>query len=297
MKRPSKEIAEKYHAYYPKDSIFSANARLLQSIWRERTSNEYYRYGNYIAHSQPVISNFLTKNIFEVVQNTIKNKENNAVIQEDRLYYNMLSSQPLAFNLFGELSIDIPLATRVFVDLFPDRVHKIESIIFEHSPERGSDKYTQDYSAFDVFVEYISTDGQRGFFGIEVKYAENMKTKPAVHKDVYDIMSIKSQVFQIDQLQKLRTSPLEQIWRDHLLSLSMYKINHDYNDGLFIFLYPKDNIDCMLASKAYKETFLSNIQKNNGFCDLEMESLLQVIAKYTDARWVNDFKTRYLSFE
>ena len=95
--------------------------------------------------------NFLSETISETVQDTIQNKEAGSVIMEPRIWNNMLSSQPLCFNLFAEMKKDLTLASDLFSTLFPDRVSEVLDIKFEHSPGRNDHKYTNDGSAFDVF--------------------------------------------------------------------------------------------------------------------------------------------------
>lgn len=57
---------------------------------------------------------FLTNGIFEIVKFEVKNKHiDGKVIKEPRIWNNLLSSQPLAFNLYGELKRDLELATSV----------------------------------------------------------------------------------------------------------------------------------------------------------------------------------------
>jgi hypothetical protein len=91
----------------------------------------------------------------------------------------LLSSQPLAFNLFDELKRNGTLATKVFKELYPNlEIERIENIVFEHSPGRKDLKYTGDSSAFDVFIEYSTKSEKLSFLGIEVKYAEHLKDKP-----------------------------------------------------------------------------------------------------------------------
>ena len=80
---------------------------------------------------------------------------------EPRIWNNLLSSQPLCFNLFGELYYDLDLATKFFKKLFPDRVSFVTKIDFEYSSRRNK----PNNSAFDVDVEYLYK-GAKYFFGI-----------------------------------------------------------------------------------------------------------------------------------
>jgi hypothetical protein len=90
-----------------------------------------------------------------------------------RIFEDLLSSQPLCFNLFAELQRDRMLAGRVFERLLARPDLRVESVDFEHSPGRGDPRFTGDHSAFDVFLT-CEADGARGFVGIEVKYVETL---------------------------------------------------------------------------------------------------------------------------
>ena len=122
--KPTKELREKFSTNYYDRSAFASKARLLQSMWRTEKGYEYEQYGNYLQldFAKESGANFLTPEIFELVKHEVANKHiHRKVIQEPRIWNNLLSSQPLAFNLFGELKLDLGLATLVFKDLYPER--------------------------------------------------------------------------------------------------------------------------------------------------------------------------------
>ena len=258
------------------DTEFSAWARELQNAWRVKNdipigtykqkqkggSYKEVELGNYIEKTFALDKqkNFLTDNICSVTTHALKTKEKGAKISKTRLYTNLLSSQPLAFNLFGEFSLkhNLPLATEFFCKQFPDRIKKVTKIIFEHSDGRGDCSYTCDHSAFDVFVEYISVAGQNEFIGIEVKYAESLNDKPATYKTRYAELTEISGLFKQNSIENLKAKPIEQIWRDHLLSISHVKHeNKKYADGFFVYLFPKKNQQCQDAVDKYIQQFIS----------------------------------------
>lgn len=111
------------------------------------------------------------------------------MIDADRLWNNLLSSQPLCPNLFGNLKLDLAKATRNFRELLPDFVASAEDIYFEHSPGRGDANFTDDHTAFDVFVCCTTTDGFSGFVAIEVKYSETMAEPLATVRPRLDELS------------------------------------------------------------------------------------------------------------
>lgn len=296
--KPSKELRKKFQTDYYEKSDFASNARLLQSIWRTEKGYEYEKYGNFLKldFAKETGANFLTNEIFEIVKSEIQNKHiEGKVIKEPRIWNNLLSSQPLAFNLFGELNLNLELATSVFKELYPEReINRISTIEFEYSPGRRNPKYTGDSSAFDVFVEYENILSQKCFFGIEVKYAEDLNDKPATHKDSYIKISKESGIYEMTNLPKLKEKPIQQIWRDHLLALSLFVTNNNYSVGDFIYLYPLRNKNCELGIEKYKSTFKKFSE--NHFKPLTIEKLVDAIKSFCKDEWIFEFENRYLDF-
>lgn len=158
MRRPNENELKEYYVFYKRDSDFASYARLLKSKWRVKhgwkmNDKPISNYGNFVetvfAKKEKV--NYLTDNIKNLVDDKIKEiRSNGGLVGEPRIWNNLLSSQPLCFNLFGELYYDLELATRFFSQLFPNRIEKVLDIKFEYSPSRGNQKYIGDHSAFDV---------------------------------------------------------------------------------------------------------------------------------------------------
>jgi len=309
MKRPDIAIQRKYKTDYNDKSVFAANARLLQSIWREEKGIPLKRiFGNYLSLKQAYCEefNFLSQKIKDEVRkvvdgNELRDDNERKVIKTDRLYENLLASQPLAFNLFAELiTPGYEVANKVFKKLFGDRIRNITSIEFEISPGRRNLRYTGDRSAFDVFIKYIGKQGN-GFIGIEVKYAETLLDEPAKIKDKkYKEVAEKSGKFTEEGITELCKMPvsLEQIWRDHLLSLSMLPpVNNDYAEGFFVYLFPKENLECSNALNRYSEFLKSKNKNENGLHILFMQDVVDAIKIETNANWIRDFEDRYLRFD
>jgi len=230
--RPNKKLREKYNTDYYDKTEFASKARLLQSIWRVEKGYDFEKYGNYLKldFAKRTGVNFLTKRIFENVKYEIANKHiEGKLIKEPRIWNNLLSSQPLAFNLFSELKHDLELATKIFQNIYPNRnINNIITIDFEYSPGRKNIKYTGDRSAFDVFIVYTNKLNHKCIFSIEVKYSENLNDEPSNHRESYEVISEKSNIINMSEIPKLKEKPIQQIWRDHLLSLSLFVTNSDY---------------------------------------------------------------------
>lgn len=295
------DLLKKYDAYYMKDNPFQSRTRLLQSIWREQKNYPKGRLGNYLERKFAIetASNFLTERIREIVRKEVENcKKEDKKIQEPRIWDNLLSSQPMVFNLFGELSLDLDLCTRLFTRIFPD-IGAVTEVVFEYSPGRGADKgakYTADGTAFDVFIKYVSRNERPGFIGIEAKYHENSKSTTYSHKRSYDRIIAETNMFREDCIEWLKKESLQQIWRDHLLSLSMYRTNQEYSSGKFVLLYPNGNQEWVVVLDKYIKTLTSKDNSVNGFYAITLELVIKILKEISKADWIVDFEDRYLNF-
>jgi hypothetical protein len=177
--------------------------------------------------------------------------------------------------------------------LWPDRVHEVREIAFEYSPGRGDPKYLNNRSAFDVFVRYASASGREGFIGIEVKYHENLQGDAADHKARYDEVAERADIYSKASRGLLRKLPLQQIWLDHLLALSMLQADERWSSGLFAFVYPAANMRCAAAAAAYRRT----LTRTSSFDSRTLEELVAVIQWYSHASWPEELRDRYLRVE
>jgi hypothetical protein len=298
--RPSKDERIKFNVEYPQDTDFSAYARLLQSKWRDKKGYPELKLGNFldIEFAKTSKANFLTDNIKKLVTEAVANaKRDGAMIGQPRIWNNLLSSQPLCFNLFGELHYDLDLATKYFKKLFPKRIDNVTSVKFEYSAGRLNKDYTGDRSAFDAFIEY-SNKGKRGFIGIEVKYAESLKeedkkTANAIyekHKKEYERLTT-DKIFKANAIEFVKQIPLSQIWRDHLLSIAHQK---DYDEGFFVFLFPKGNSQCQNGINEYKKQLVSENEEQTGFYPRHLDDFIQTMTEVTTSKWAKELKERYL---
>lgn len=302
MKKPPTEELKLYKAYFKSDSSFAAHARLLQSKWRSIKGYQSGDYGNYLEldFAKRTKANYLTDNIKGCVSKAIIEARNNGgMIGEPRIWNNLLSSQPLCFNLFGEMSCDPDLATVFFTSIFSNRVKRVEKIRFEHSEHRGDSNYTGDHSAFDVFVDYFNHQGEKCFIGIEVKYAESLKEETMKkaddnfkkHQHQYERLTTQSKIFKDGSLDHLKQVPIAQIWRDHLLSIATKK---DYKDGFFAFLFPSQNEECLSGVNSYRSHLVSTDEEESGFYPRNLETFVDALEQVCNEAWVKELKDRYL---
>ena len=286
---------------------FQERARLLQSLWRQENgvpigTHRGIKLGSRIetSHAMSNLSNFITENIRCVVREVL-NSNNKGLIEESRFFINLLSSQAMCFNLFGELTLDLKLATNVFRDLTAGRILEVNKIMFEFSPGRQNPRYTGDRSAFDVYVDFKPQTGERGFVGIEVKYHENpykesKKREASSYKknrDRYEEIAVGMDCFLLEQLDIVRGRPIQQFWRDHLL-VGRHKSVDGFDDAFFAVLQPEENAIC---TKAVIEYVTCLVQNCESFQSWTLEQFHKLLAHHSSADWINEFYARYLNFE
>ena len=295
------QVLAEHHVWVPSDNGFQRRARLLQALWREERG---YPIGEHrgrplgsrlrMPDAEKHLWNYLTEGVRTVVRQELQGegRDPGKLFSKPRIFNDLLSSQPLCFNLFGELKLDLELATEVARVLWADQVDRITRIEFEYSPGRRQPDYLSNLSAFDVYLEHTIPGGGRGFIGIEVKYHENLKGKAAVHRERYDEVAVASGVFKPSALGGFRRPPLQQLWLDHLLALSVLS-RREFSAGQFVLLYPRGNRPCEAAWEDYS----ARLADHPHAAARTMDEFLAAISAATSAHWVKEFHARYLAFE
>jgi len=218
---------------------FKKRMRLHQGWWRafvlgenegEHPMDSQRTVCNTILEGEQSKKNFLSPVTAQIVEQTLKERcdEDSGIIQEDRLYNNLLSSQPLCFNFFSELKSDCDIALKIMSNL-GFVIDAVEDVIFEYAPAAN---YTNDNSAFDIALE-VTRDGRKGLVGLECKYTDTFSTKE-YDRPAYRAIFEKTDVF-IEDYEKYKVSEFNQLFRNQLIAEAI-KQNGEYDfviTGLF----------------------------------------------------------------
>ena len=298
-------MLDTHQAWVKSDNAFQQRARLLQALWREAqgfpigptSKKNDTPLGSRVAmpFAQETLANYLTETIREVVRAEVLDPAKRAgkLYSKPRIFNDLLSSQPLCFNLFGELQRDLDLASTVLGTLTDGRAQRVTAVEFEWSPGQGDPRFTGDRSAFDVFIEFQGAQG-RGFLGIEVKYHEDLGGAAATHRARYDEVAEAMGAFDSSCRDRLRQQPLQQIWRDRLLAGSLRLDRPSgYADGAFVFLSPAGNDACASAITDYAAC----LTDAETFMAWTIEDVVTALRGVTDASWVGAVADRYLGFD
>lgn len=236
--------------------------------------------------------NFLTPQILEAAKSRLA--ESKGVVREFRLMHNLLSSQPMCFNLFAQMISDHDLASKVLNELLPVKGVSVTKVAIEHAPE-PKEKYLDDATAFDAYMEYVRPDGKPGFVGIETKLTEPF-SQHRYDGDSYRRWSNNEKSPWVDGSSKdLAELRLNQLWRDHLLAVSMLlQPDSRFTEGhLMLVRHPLDK-HCEETVRQYRELLKPD---DDSFLDCPLDKIAQVISSHApgdQAEWISEFNRRYL---
>lgn len=289
---------------YSGDSVFAAKLRRHQSWYRANVlrvpcgtgpgPGSTTTYGNMLTRIDGERGlNFLTPEIFAVVLGRIRSAR--GVVEPYRLLHNMLSSQPMCFNLFGPLVKDLDLATMLIQPLLPGRVDRVLRVEIEFAPEPASE-YLADRTAFDAFVEYRRPDGKLGCLGVETKLSEPFSRQ---HYDRWEYrrwMQYPDAPWRPEAYTLVDAVRHNQLWRDHLLAVAMrYHPPRRYDEtALLLIRHPLDT-GCAATTATYRALLRSG---DVTFVDYPLDQIVDLWMRrpLNDAQeaWLGKFRRRYL---
>lgn len=178
---------------------------------------------------------------------------------------NMLRSEHIPFNMFAPFSNEPALAAQVFSRMIGRPCGSLLGLEFEWKPKTRS-SYLDDNTAFDVFALFTCQQTERLGVGVEVKYTERSyrmgapEAKRVANKSSpYWRVTRESGAFADPGDMRLASDDLRQIWRNHLLGLSM-RLRGDVDDFVSVTLYPEGNSHIAVALSAYRDLLCPHAQ-------------------------------------
>jgi hypothetical protein len=182
-----------------------------------------------------------------------------------RLWADLLWSEALAFNLFGEVDQDRFVASR-----WSDAPGAVQELRFVHSPGWLDPTYLYSLRAFDAA---FCLDGG-GIVGVDVKYHERAKPETPKPENMrrYQEVAKRSGVFARGALERFKgRSDLAVMWLEHLLLHSM--LQHEsgaWSWGRYVVVHPAGNTDVADLCASYREL----LADDSTFSSVTLEELL-----------------------
>src|ERR1035438_949916 len=291
------------------DGAFTARMRFHQSFYRANvlrvasgtgpTGGSSRRYGNILTREDGATGrNFLTPEIHEVAERRVR--ESSDRVDPFRLMHNMLSSQPMCFNLFGPLAVDRDRAGRLLAALFPGEIARVHEVKIEYAPSPASE-YLADRTSFDAFIDYERDTGGRAFIAVETKLTDSVSPerhdKPAYRRWMNGARTI----WRDDVDERVADSSHNQLWRNHLLATALRdRPGSPYVAGRSVVVrHPLDESGA--SAVAGYRALLREGGRESTFGELTLDVVVDAFeeaAMRDDERaWIASFRARYASME
>lgn len=286
----------------PEMTAFKREARRRQAEWRAQKGLDVGEHpagnknGAVLTESEGgAYANFLSPRIVAAVEHRLQEsqRQKSEQLNRDRLLNHLLSSMPMCFNLFGELHEDPARLTAAGRALWGVQ-EEGQAVQFEWSPGRHDARFTGDGTAFDVALFFGQPGMSQTVIGIETKYHEHAVSEPspdAVKRlPRYRQIVEDSGVFKPGWENILGTE-LQQVWRDHLLLLSMLKdTDEGRTSGAYVLVYPEGNASFARLAERYTDV----LEDASTFRHVTLEALLDAhILHAPDTE--QKFRDRYTS--
>jgi hypothetical protein len=253
-------------------TAFRQRARLNQARWRElkghpigsqpyaaRPGVDPRPVGSRIplAYGRKTGANFVTTAALEAVKARTAIVEREQSIDHQRLWADLLSSEALAFNLFGNLAADTSRADRLIHAWFADAPGRVVEVRFLHSPGRLEPEWLNSLRQFDAAFVLARQDGSHGIVAADVTFHERLKAETPKPENLWRYREVheRSAVFRPEVFDRLKgRSDLWEPWLEHLLLLSMLQHGGgEWTWGRYVTVHPADNVEMADRSVRYAE--------------------------------------------
>lgn len=265
---------------------------ILESVQQE--------YGHLVKGGETRNINFFFQETYKYAKYRVEHKKPDETIKADRLFNNLLSSMPMAFNLFHPLILikqKYPDALNEMIqNVFPNYpIHNVTEVLIEFIP-LPIDRYTEDRSAMDAAILFQDSEGNDYLISIETKYIDQLGKNKAKENALKLETAINSGLFNPDGIDTI-SKGCTQIYRNFLLA-EKYRIVHCLRDSYSIILAPADHPTTDSEVASLHENLIPEFQYKLHKYSLEdfVESLKPGCPEEYK-NWLNWYYDRYLNFD
>jgi hypothetical protein len=246
-----------------------------------------------LAYGRETGASFLSPGALAAARARTSMIEPHQSFDHQRLWADLLSSEALAFNLFGDLAADLTRADRAVHTWWPDAPGTVSEIRFAHSPGRLDRSYLNSLRAFDAAFVLDAGDGTSTVVAVDTKYHERAKSEIPKPENLRRYLEVaeRSRVFAPGATDTVKgRSELAVMWLEHLLLLSM--LQHPsgaWSWGRYVVIYPASNPDMAELTARYASLLVDK----STFASMTIEELLD--RRALPARTVTAVRARYLA--
>ena len=242
-------------------------------------------------HALDTGATFLTTKALAAARDRAAITEAHQKLNRRNFWADLMSSEALAVNLFGDLAADLERADRAVHTWWPDTPGRVSEVHFVHSPGRFDPGYSNSLRSFDAMFVLDLPDGTNGALAIDLTYrevAERRGVKPD-HMPRFGEVHDRSGAFTSGALDAVNPSKISMIWLEHILLLSM--LQHEsgrWTWGRYAIVHPEGNTDIAERADEYRKLLVDDTT----FTTATIEDLLA--AKALSTRTTSAIKRRYM---
>jgi len=217
---------------------------------------------------------FLTASALDAARKRTETVEPEQSIDHQGLWADLLASEALAFNLFGDPAADLRRADQAIHTWVQNAPGRTSEIRFLHSPGRLDPEWLNSLRDFDAAFVLDQDDGTRGIVGVDVKYHERLKAEQPKPQNLWRYREVheRSGAFRPMAFDAVSgRSDLWHLWLEHLLLLSM--LQHPsgaWSWGRYLFVYPSGNVDMADADARYRDL----LADESTFASMTLEDMI-----------------------
>ncbi len=293
---------------------FTARCRHLQGLYREEQGLEMgvgpfasskNKHENMIVGGEESGKNFLDDFTFQYAKQRVAGKQKNETIEEYRLFNNLLSSQPMAFNLFCPLIHMLQQGreaevTQIIQAIFPQiDILEVTEVGLEYL-HTDIDRYLSDKTAMDAIVRYRDSHQRPCFIAIETKYTDVLGTNSAQSKALLKQKALIQELghFTLEAEAQLLdgTKAISQIYRNYLLA-ECYRMKEPAHESHSVVLAPAGHPTTAQEVSSLREELKDEYKYK--VIDITLEHFVEqaLITSPADLRpLLLAFRDRYLNF-
>lgn len=286
------------------DNEWARGCRSLQGWWRterlglpagpHKATKPDRLVGSMLPLDAPSDANYLSTEAVDTARRRL-GEGGGGLVDTDRLARNLLSSQPVCFNLFGHLQHhpDVLVEWLRAMGIDADAVIEVR---LEWAPSPAD--HFDGGSAFDALVVY-GRGSTRGFVGVECKYAENLSDQRLKPRAPYIDFTRASNYWRTGSPERLRAHETVQLWLNTLLAQSCVDVAQEgWTEGSVVMLACGADTAAFEAAVRVRTELSAEPDGNQRWVAWSSyETVIDIAARRPElAEWADTFTARYLDF-
>lgn len=288
-----------------KDDAWAAGCRWLSSWWREslrfqpgeRSDMSESLVGWKLPFKAEAEDNFFGPKVVKAVENRLFYGSDDGIVPSDQLFRDLLESQTMCFNLFGEFWAE-PNELLGWVQSLDPQATAVLKIEFEALPEKK--EHIGGGTGIDALIDYeagtttgtAAGDPIRRFLAVELKYAEVLDEQKLTIKPVHRDTTEANGHWRAAASRRLDRNNLRQFWITTLVAQSIADKTEDYDAGRVVVMTGQHDHAALLAVNLVRNEL---VEPDDSLVWSPIERLVDSVAD-RHPEWAAWFRRRYLDF-